>query len=88
MTTTQTVWFTRELVTVRHLRGLIEGLDQVGALDHAEVKIVAIPPDGIARLPKELVTSIGDHEVSPEGDLLLTYDNLPVQGILWAANEA
>ena len=75
---TQAVWFTRQRTTLRHLRGLLEGLERQGALDYAEVRIMTVGGDegdkqGVF-FPKELITSIvgSPREVLPSGDWIIT----------------
>lgn len=87
MTTTQTIWITRQVTTVRHIRGLLEGLEAAGALDFAEVKIMAVDDERGVVVPREAVASIADGDVELAGDVLVTADNLPPEGILWVAEE-
>jgi hypothetical protein len=64
---TRTVWVTRQRTTVRHIRGLLEGLETANALDFAEVKIMTLEDGAVVTLP-------GGH--------VLTQDNLPPEGLL------
>ncbi len=68
--TIQTVWVTRERTTVGHIRGLLVGLEQAGALDLAEVRVMTLGDTTGVTLPNGMV---------------FTQDNLPVQGFLFVA---
>lgn len=79
---TQLVWVTRETITARHVEGLAGLLDEVGALSHAQVRIVVVPHGGRAILPSgswvdpdgSLSTTTAeftDHELPPEGILVI-----------------
>jgi hypothetical protein len=65
--TTRAVWITRQSTTVRHIRGLLEGLTAADALDYAEVKILTVEDERGVALP---------------GGQVLTLDNLPAEGVL------
>jgi hypothetical protein len=87
MPTTQTLWITRQVTTVRHIRGLLEGLQAAGALDYAEVKIMAVDDERGVLVPRKAISSIADQIVELAGDVLITAENLPPEGILWVAEE-
>ncbi|WP_305779292.1 hypothetical protein [Nocardia nova] len=74
---TNAIWITREVTTVRHLRGLLEGLETRGVvLDYATVRVMCLRPDGNSGI--EL-----PGEAFPDGQsTVLTYDNLPAEGLL------
>ncbi len=48
---TTTVWVTRERVTVKHIRGLLQRLDGEQALDYSEVRIVLVTNEGFVTTP-------------------------------------
>jgi hypothetical protein len=87
MPTTQTLWITRQVTTVRHIRGLLAGLEAADALDFAEVKIIAVDDERGAMVPRQAVSSIAGKSVEPSGDVLITAGNLPPEGILWVADD-
>jgi hypothetical protein len=71
--TTETLWITRERVTVLHIKGLLEGLQQGGALDYAEVRILALPAGGFFEVP---------------GGKVFREIDLPAEGILILGDES
>jgi hypothetical protein len=83
MPVTRVIWITRQRVTVRHVRGLLDGLDQLEALAMAEVDIRTVSEadayvlePGPWRFPGGGVAESG---------YVFTSDNLPVQGVLLVA---
>jgi len=79
---TQLVWVTRATITARHVEGLAGLLDEVGALSHAQVRIVIVPQGGRAILPpgswvdpdgsvSTTTAEFTDHELPPEGILVI-----------------
>jgi hypothetical protein len=64
---TQALWVTRATTTVRHIRGLLEGLEGANALDYAQVTIMAVGDEGAIVLP---------------GGKVIQQIDLPVQGLL------
>jgi hypothetical protein len=87
MPTTQALWITRQITTVRHIRGLLAGLESAGALDYAELKIMVVDDERGVLVPREAVSSIGDQSVELVGDVVVTAENLPPEGILWLPEE-
>ncbi|MEV4209641.1 type II toxin-antitoxin system death-on-curing family toxin [Nocardia salmonicida] len=78
---TAATWITREKVTMKHLRGLLQGLTSHGeVLDYTQVRIMAVPNDLSAgvTLPGEM---FGRDE-----DLVVNDENLPPEGILLFAS--
>ena len=69
MATTETVWITRERITLRHLRGLIEGLEASEALDYTTIRIMVVANEGLAQGVRF-------------GRFVITEDNLPAEGML------
>jgi hypothetical protein len=69
---TRAIWITRRLTTVRHIRGLAQGLEEAGALDYAQVEIVSIDDSRGAELPDGRV---------------ITIDTLPAEGVLWVQSD-
>jgi len=65
--TTHATWITRQRTTVRHIRGLLDSLEAAGALEYAEVTIMAVDDQ---------------RGVTLASGQLLTQDNLPAEGIL------
>lgn len=70
--TTSAVWITRQTTTLRHLRGLLERLEQLEAVDYAQVKIMTVDEERAVELP---------------WGVILTLDNLPAEGILAVPEE-
>ncbi|MBF6131611.1 hypothetical protein IU501_01145 [Nocardia otitidiscaviarum] len=77
MPITAGVWITREMVTVKHLRGILEQLESNDdVLEYTQIRIMALPNNLSAgvEIPGQ---------TSPDGKpLILTDENLPAQGIL------
>ncbi|WP_280434313.1 hypothetical protein [Nocardia carnea] len=80
---TNATWIIREITTVKHLRGLLEGLESHGVrLDYESVRIMSLRPDSDSgiELPGEMF---------PDGQsVVLTYDTLPPEGILLVTEDA
>jgi hypothetical protein len=68
---TVTVWITRERVTVKHIRGLLEGLEGEQALDYSEVRILVVSDDAAVTTPWGV----------------FTVDTLPPQGLLFVSDD-
>ena len=72
---TETVWITRPRIAVRHIRGLLQALEGVNALDYAEVKIMVVDKTHVVEfrgrrlthnnLPAEGVLFVGEREIEP-----------------------
>ena len=68
---TEAVWVTRPRVSVAHIRGLLEGLEQEGALAYASLRIIVLQPgeggEVFGRvIPEEMLPAQGVL-VTPEG---------------------
>lgn len=71
MPVTEVTWVTRERTTVRHVRGLLEGLEKLGALDYAEVRIL----------------TVSDEQAVDVWGQVVTVNNLPPQGLLFSRDD-
>ena len=63
---TEAVWITRPRIAVRHVRGLLQLLEQENALDFAEVNILLVPEGQLLKYKGRVFRE----------------DQLPAQGIL------
>jgi hypothetical protein len=81
MPKTSAVWITRENTTVRHIRGLLEGLEAHEAVDFAQIRIMVVPSDmsGGVQIPGSL-TPNGQPAVYTDADL-------PPKGLLFFSDE-
>ena len=61
--TTRVLWITRRYTTVRHVRGLLEGLEHVDALPYAEVRIMPVDEDHAVTLPGGMRLTLPDGTV-------------------------
>lgn len=68
---TTTVWITRERVTVKHIRGLLQGLEEDQALDYSEVRILVVPDEAAVTTPWGV----------------FTVKSLPPQGLLFVSDD-
>ena len=82
--TTQFTWVTRDNIVTRHVRGLLQGLEEMNALDYSQIRIIAITEDSAAYMPPAPYT-MPDGKVVESGGTAITYDTLPAQGLLLAA---
>ena len=64
---TYAVWITRGTTTVKHIRGLLEGLEKAESLEYAQLRILTVDDEQGVRF--------GD-------GILITQDNLPPEGLL------
>jgi len=83
---TQTVWITRQLTTMRHVRGLLEALVEAGTLDFGEVKIMVVEDGRPLSVPRQLLAPILEAGADLSGEAVITADNLPAEGILFIPN--
>lgn len=81
---TRLVWVTRETITARHVEGLAGLLAELGALSHAQLRIVIVPEGGRAILPPGSWVDPDDGTISTES-AEFTDHALPPEGILVVA---
>lgn len=65
-------WVTREITTLKHLRGVVEALESENALDLCEVRLFVLRADDSTAV--QIPTS--------DGPMPVFYDSLPTRGIL------
>jgi hypothetical protein len=70
--TTFAVWITRQTTTLRHLRGLLERLEQVDAVEYTQIKILTVEEEHAVEMPSVQV---------------LTLDNLRAKELLAVPDE-
>lgn len=80
---TRLVWVTRETITARHVEGLAQALGEVGALSHAELRIVIVPAGGRAILPPGTWVEADGSAAAEAAEF--TDHALPAEGILVVA---
>lgn len=73
---TRFTWIIRERTTLAHIRGVLLGLEEQGAVDLAEVRIVTVDEGRAVSAPAGVFGGTG-------ADVLITVDNLPPEGILF-----
>lgn len=66
------IWVIRQDIAVRQVRGLLEGLESVGARDYDAVRIMVIDDE---------------HGFSLPNGVVFTTDNLPAQGFLFLPDD-
>ena len=78
---TQLVWVCRDRVTPMHIRGLLMALEQIGAVDFAEILILPVSEDKGVHMPS------GDWRqpdgTRVDGNHVFTLDTLPPQGLMF-----
>lgn len=79
--TTRYTWIIRENTSARALRGVVQALDELGALVEADVRIMAIADGAGIQLPPGLILPDG---TTSTGSTVLRAEQIPYeQGILF-----
>jgi hypothetical protein len=82
---TKVVWVCRDRVTTMHIKGLVVGLEQLGALDYAEIHILPVSEDRGVHMPPGNWRGPDGSPIA--GGYVFTLDTLPPHGLLFVGSD-